>query len=189
MKRKLLQLFIALSLFTLPALAAENERSLTDILRELCMELNLETVQRAQTQQRFSEEFDRQQKQMTDVVKRANEISILLYSQEQKKTFDMAFTLNKVTSGYVNFNQGKRPYDQIISGLDFEIERYARLVESLRRLPPEMKEMEIEKVLPDSLTYQNDTLKTFLLNTPSILEKEIITYKDTASPISSLIQS
>ena len=111
---------------------------------------------------------------MIDVITRTNELSILLYSQEQKRTFDMAYALKKVTSSYNDFNQGMRPYDQIINDFSFEIERYARLIEALRRLPPEMKEIEVE-IVPDSLLYHSEELlDSNLLDNESFLEKEII---------------
>ena len=88
--------------------------------------------------------------------------------------FDMAYALKKVTSSYQDFNEGMRPYDQIINDLSFEVERYARLIEALRRLPPEMKEIEVE-IVPDSLLYRNEALMdSNFVNTESALEKEII---------------
>ena len=177
---------LAVAMITFGAVAQEmtvNERSLTNILKELNLELKTLCSQRAETQQHFDQEYERQHQRMIDVITRTNELSILLYSQEQQRTFDMAYALKKVTSSYNDFNGGMRPYDQIINDLNFEVERYARLIEALRRLPPEMKEIEVE-IVPDSLLYHNEALSdSTLVDTESSLEKEIIqiAIKDSAA--------
>ena len=172
--KKLLCL-IAVVMITVGAMAQEaivNEHSLTNTLKELNLELKTLCNQSTETQQLFNNDYEHQHQRMIDVITQTNKLSILLYSQEQKRTFDMAYALKKVTTSYSDFNQGMRPYDQIINDLNFEIERYARLVEALRRLPPEMKDR--VEIVPDSLLYHNDLLDTLLSNTESSLEREII---------------
>ena len=175
MKQKLLILLVALWACALPTFSAENGRSLTNTLDELHTELKSTYVQRTESKKFFQSDYERQHKQMIHVITQTNKLSILLYTQEQRRTFDMAYALKKVTSGYKDFNQGRRPYDQIYTGLTFEIDRYARLIEALRRLPPELDNIEVE-IIPDSLLYHNDSLDMHLSNTPSTLEKEIIHY-------------
>ncbi|MBR5905211.1 MAG: mechanosensitive ion channel, partial [Bacteroidales bacterium] len=68
------------------------------------------------------------------------------------------------------FNLDRMPYDRIVRALDIEINRYARLIESLRRLPPELRDLE---VVPDSLAYHNDTLDLHLQHTESLLQKAL----------------
>ena len=69
-----------------------------------------------------------------------------------------------------------------MDGLNYEIDRNARLIEALRRLPPMMKEIEME-IVPDSLLYHNDSLDLHLSDSISSLEKEIIriAFKDSLS--------
>ena len=177
---------IAVAIITVGAMAQKvtvNERTLTNTLKELNLELKTLCNQRPETQQAFNKEYKSQHQRMIDVITRTNELSILLYSQEQKRTFDMAYALKKVTTSYQDFNQGMRPYDQVINDFNFEVERYARLIEALRRLPPEMKEIEVE-IVPDSLLYHNEELSdSNLLETESSLEREIIqiAIKDSAA--------
>ena len=177
---------IAVVLITVGAMAQQvivNERSLTNTLKELNFELKTLCNQMPETKQVFNKEYESQHQRMIDVITQTNELSILLYSQEQKRTFDMAYALKKVTSSYQDFNRGMRPYDQVINDMSFEMERYARLIEALRRLPPEMKEIEVE-IVPDSLLYHNEELSdSTLLETESSLEKEIIqiAIKDSAA--------
>ena len=182
---------LAVAIITVDAWAQEvvvNERSLTNSLKELNLELKTLYNQRPETQQLFNNEYQRQHQRMIDVITQTNEFSILLYSREQNRTFDMAYALKKVTTSYENFSKGMRPYDQIINELSFEIERYARLIEALRHLPPEMKNIEIEReveiVLDSLINFNvNDSLDTTLSKIESSLEKEIIqlSIKDSAS--------
>ena len=60
---------------------------------------------------------------MIDVVTESNELSILLYTQEQEMTFDLAYALKKVTADYKAFSMDRRPYDHIVSSLNYEIDR------------------------------------------------------------------
>ena len=138
--------------------------------------------QRSDAQQRFNEDFERQHQRMIDVITESNELSILLYTQEQEMTFDLAYALKKVTANYKDFSKDRRPYDHIVNNLNYEIDRNARLIEALRRLPPMKKEIEVE-VVPDSLMYHNDSLDVHLSDSISSLEKEVIriAFKDSLS--------
>ena len=181
--KKIYTIFVLfLCLFALPAVCQENDRSLTTTLEELRSELKNSSARIAENQKRFGQEYNRQHLKMIAVITQTNKLSLLLYTQEQRHTFDMAFALKEVTNGYKEFNSDKRPYDQVIGSLTFEIDRYARLIEALRRLPPEMKAIETDEV-PDSLLYRNDSLELHLSNTNSSLENEIIqrAIKDTAT--------
>ena len=94
----------------------------------------------------------------------------MLYSQKQDYTFDISYALEKVTEEYEDFNKNRTPYDRIVNKLNIEINRYARLIESLRRLPPELKDVEL---VPDSLAYHNDTLDAHLQHNESLLEQKL----------------
>ena len=173
MRKKLLTLVIALCVCSIPLMAVVSGRSLTSTLRDLCIELQMVYQQRTEAQQRFNDDYKRQHQRMLDVITESNELSILLYTQEQDMTFNLAYALKKVTSEYSDFSRDRRPYDYIVNSLNYEIERYARLVEALRRLPPMIQEIE-EEILPDSLSYHNDLLDLHISSTDSSLEKEVI---------------
>ena len=184
-KKRLLTFVIAFFAFSIPLFAVVSGQSLTNILKDLWTEMQLGYQQRAEAQQRFVEDYEGQHQKLMDIITKSNERSILLYTQEQNMTFDLAYALKKVTSDYNNYNKDISPYEHIVHSLDIEIDRYARLIEALRRLPPMMKEIEIE-ILPDSLLYHNDSLDLYFSNTASVLEKEVIriSVKDTlSSPI------
>ena len=163
-------------------MAVVSGRSLTNTLKDLCTELQTAYRQRSDAQLRFNEDFERQHKKMIDVITESNELSILLYTQEQEMTFDLAYALKKVTADYKAFSGNRRPYDHIVNNLNYEIDRNARLIEALRRLPPMKKEIEVD-IVPDSLMYHNDSLDVHLTDSLSSLEKEVIriAFKDSLS--------
>ena len=182
MKKYLLTIVLALCVCALPLMAVVSGKSLTNTLKDLCTELQAAYQQRSDAQQRFNEDFERQHQRMIDVITESNELSILLYTQEQEMTFDLAYALKKVTANYKDFSKDRRPYDHIVNNLNYEIDRNARLIEALRRLPPMKKEIEME-VVPDSLMYHNDSLDVHLSDSISSLEKEVIriAFKDSLS--------
>ena len=173
MKRKFLTIAFAFFVFAIPVLSIVNGQPLTDVLRDLRSELKMVLDQSGEDQQLFDKEYDIQHQKLVDVITTSNELSILLYTQEQRMTFDLAYALNKVTNAYKDFSKDRRPYDHIVKEQEVEIDRYARLIEALRRLPPIMTEIEVQ-ILPDSLMYHNDSLGLMISELDSSLEKEVI---------------
>ena len=173
MKKKLLTILITLCVCSIPLMAVVNGQSLLNTLKDLCTELQEDYRERAEAQQHFDVDYGRQHQRMIDVITESDELSLRLYSQDLEMTFDLAHALKKVTENYNDFSTDRRPYDRIAEDLNIEIDRYARLIAALRRLPPMIKDMEIE-ILPDSLLYHNDSLDQHLYSTSSTLEKEVI---------------
>lgn len=173
MKKKILTILFAALVFSIPLLSVVNGQPLSDVLKDLSAELKMVYAQRTEEQTQFEKDYEREHKRMVEVITASNELSILLYTQEQDMTFDLAYALNKVTSACRHFNKDRKPYDRIVRELDIEIDRYARLIEALRRLPPVMTEIEIE-IVPDSLLYHNDSLEQEIFDITSKLEKEVI---------------
>lgn len=174
MKKKLLTIVFAVLVFAIPLLSVVNGQPLSDVLKDLSSELKMVYAQRTEEQKQFDKNYEREHKRMVEVITASNELSILLYTQEQNMTFDLAYALNKVTSACRHFNKDRKPYDRVVRELDIEIDRYARLIEALRRLPPVMTEIEIE-IVPDSLLYHyDDSLEQEIFDITSKLEREVI---------------
>ena len=169
-KIKLLNIFVALFAVAVPAMAVFTGMNLDTTLANLRRELSHDYLQISKTQEQLREKYETQHRQMVDIVKKCNEQSLMLYSQKQEYTFDISYALEKVSQEYKDFNKNRTPYDRVVTKLDIEINRYARLIESLRRLPPELKEVE---VVPDSLAYHNDTLDTHLMENEGLLQQEL----------------
>jgi len=169
-KRKLLSLIVALLAMAVPATAVFTGMGLDATLSNLRRELYHDYIQIGKTQEEMESTYAVQHRKMVDIVKKCNDLSLMLYSQKQEYTFDISYALEKVSQEFNDFNKNRTPYDRIVFTLDVEINRYARLIESLRRLPPELREVE---VVPDSLAYHNDTLDAHLLQNASLLQQEL----------------
>ena len=168
-KRRLFTILAAL-LVAVPAMAVFTGMDLDATLSNLRRELYYDYLHKGKTQERLQKKNADQHQRMVGIVKKCNDLSLMLYSQKQEYTFDISYALEKVSQEYNDFNRNRTPYDRIVSSLDVEIDRYARLIESLRRLPPELRDLE---VVPDSLAYHNDTLDVHLMQNESLLQQEL----------------
>lgn len=125
--------------------AVFNEKDLAQTLQVLRYELRKAYIEMEKNQMSFESQDDQQHEELVHLIQSCNELSLMLYSQKQDFTFDLTYALQQVTDQYHNFTQSRMPYDNIISYLNVEIDRYDRLVMALKVLPPELVE------LPDSL--------------------------------------
>ena len=167
---KLVTVLVTLLVVAIPAMAVFTGMGLDATLSNLRRELNYDYLHISNTREQMAEKYDVQHQKMVDIVKKCNDLSLMLYSQKQDYTFDISYALEKVCEEFNDFNKNRTPYDRIVSSIDVEINRYARLIESLRRLPPELREVE---VVPDSLAYHNDSLDVHLLQNESLLQQEL----------------
>ena len=162
MKKKRLLALLGVFLLSLPLAAVLDERSLSGTLHSLRLELQKDYDKIFSSQARIAQQSARQHDRMVEIMQKCNELSLMLYSQKQEYTFDLAYVLDNVTDEYEDFQDKRMPYDQVLSQMDLEIERFSRLIESLRRLPPQLSDRDI-KDLPDSLRYRNDSIKMDIL--------------------------
>ena len=169
-KRKFTGIFVALLAVAVPVMAAFTGQDLDATLFNLRRELFYNYRQMDKTREKLTSKYEEQHQKMVGVVKKCNDLSLMLYSQNQQYTFDISYALEKVTREFNDFNKNRTPYDRIVASLDIEIGRYARLIESLRRLPPEL---DIVEIVPDSLAYHNDQLEEHIKQNESILQREL----------------
>ena len=169
-KRKLISIAILLLAVAVPAMAVFTGMGLDATLFNLRSELYHEYKRLDSKREQQRENYEIQHQKMVDIVKKCNDLSLMLYSQKQEYAFDISYALEKVSEEYKDFNANRTPYDRIVFSLDVEINRYARLIESLRRLPPELLDVE---VVPDSLAYHNDSLDVHLMQNESLLEQDL----------------
>ena len=179
-------IFVALLAVALPLMAAFSGRDLDATLSNLRRELFHDYCQIDKTQAKLTGKYEVQHQKMVGIVKKCNELSLMLYSQKQEYTFDISYALEKVTREFNDFNKNRTPYDRIVANLDVEIGRYARLIESLRRLPPELDSVEI---LPDSLAYHNDMLDAHLMQNESLLHQELIEHVEAVLALNAILDS
>ncbi len=156
MKKRILLPIVLVLVTVMPALAVFSEKNLGQTLSVLRYELRQEYQKITHSRERIDQRKNSQHNQMVHMLRNSNELSLILYSQNQDYTFDMTYALKKATREYEEFNEQKMPFDEIINRMDIEIDRYSRLVESLRRLPPVIDSI---PGLPDSLAYHNDSVE------------------------------
>ena len=123
-------------LLLIPAFAVLNEKDLSHTLSVLRVELRSAYKTSEQRARRMRGSSDRQHARLVRMMQQSNELSLMLYSQKQDYTFDMTYALNEVSRQYEEFSSRKMPFDDILNRLDVDIDRYDRLIHTLRSLPP-----------------------------------------------------
>ena len=181
MRKKRLLFLTAFLAIAVPVLAISYGKDLNRTLRVLRNELEADYRQIDKNRERLTEDYEKQHQKMIDVMKQCDELSLMLYSQKQGFTFDVSYALQKVTEKYNEFNQDRGPFDHIVSNLNVEMERHARLIESLRRLPPGLDTI---VGIPDSLLIHYDTLNPLYFSVAHLeLDEEVKAMADSLSMV------
>ncbi len=136
MKKKRVLIAVLALMALVPAYAVLNEKDLAQTLSVLRYELRSAWQASEERAARTRGRGERQHAQLVQMMQRSNELSLMLYSQKQDYTFDMTYALNEVSRQYDEFASQRLPFDDIITRLDIDIDRYDRLIHTLKRLPP-----------------------------------------------------
>lgn len=153
MKRKYIITLIISLLAAIPVSAVFNEKNLSQTLSVLRYELSQQNEKMENLRDRLQNNNERQHREMIGMIKKCNELALILYSQNQDYTFDVTYALKEVTEKYEEFSKKRTPYDEVVNRLSSDVDRYERLIESLRRLPPALDAI---KEIPDSLYLDKD---------------------------------
>ena len=135
MKKKIVAAALAL-LVIVPAFAVLSEKDLAHTLNVLRYELSGTYRNSERMAQRMKGSGERQHARLVRMMQQSNELSLMLYSQKQDYTFDMTYALNEVSRQYDEFSSRRLPFDDIVKRLDIDIDRYTRLLHTLKSLPP-----------------------------------------------------
>ena len=183
MKHSLTTFLFAVAVLALPMLAiADDVQTLDKAMADARVELKRDFVRRQKMQERMSSNFEHQHGRMLSLIKKCNELSVMLYLQKKEYTFDLSYALQQVTDEYEDFNKKRTPYDRIVADMDLEIDRYARLLESMRRLPPALDSSAVAYP-DDSLRFHNDSLESHIKAAESTLEEAVEAAADTLLPV------
>ena len=136
MKKKVTALVLAILVLIPAAYAVLNEKDLAQTLSVLRFELASTFRDSEKMSQRMKGSGERQHARLVRMMQQSNELSLMLYSQKQDYTFDMTYALNEVSRQYDEFSSRRMPFDDIIKRLDVDIDRYDRLIHTLKSLPP-----------------------------------------------------
>lgn len=138
MKRIILLLTISL-LFITQSQAVLKEKDLARTLSILRLELNMNYREQKIMMQLYEQQSAIQHKQLIDYMQRCDQISLMLYSQKNDHTFDIAYACTQATKLYKELGTNNIPYGKIRERITREIERYDSLIVALKELPPAIK--------------------------------------------------
>ena len=108
--------------------AVLKEKDLGQTLHILRMELTnyySELSERTTQNRRLGEQL---QDQLVNTMKRANQNSLMLYSQQQQYVFDLTYACHEATEQYHEFQQHQIPFKQFMGRSEHDIARYDSLV-------------------------------------------------------------
>jgi len=126
--------------------AVLKEQNLNRTLHVLRLELFDKWDKQKDNMKRMHDRNEAQHANLINIMKRCETTSLILYSQGQDFTFDMAYACQEATTLYHELRLHTMPFDQIKNDLSIEIERYDSLIFALKRLPPAIGEAKTEEI-------------------------------------------
>ena len=168
-KKRLIVALGVLLLGLVPAWAVFKEKSLHQTLSVLLMELKETFDGMVRLNGTAEKRIQEQHQRLADLIDECNELSVMLYSQASENTFDLTFALNEVTKQYEQFKSEQTPYATIKDNLTTEMERYSRLLLTLRKMPPERTADEIVQEAEVAVALDSATMAlpdSVLVDTP-----------------------
>ena len=136
MKKILIILLLLMTLVPQQGHAVLKEKDLGHTLHVLRLELYNKWTRQKERMKLMEERQKAQHARLIDITKRCETTSLILYSQGQDFTFDMAYACQEATSLYQEFQKSTIPFDQIKQNIEFEITNYDSLLYSLKQIPP-----------------------------------------------------
>jgi len=135
MKQRLFFLILFLIVF-LPSQAVLKEQNLNKTLHVLRLELYDKYQKQEEIMKQMHDRNEAQHTNLVNIMKRCETTSLILYSQGQDFTFDVAYACQQATTLYHELRSRTLPFDEIKNNIMVELARYDSLVVSLQRLPP-----------------------------------------------------
>ena len=166
-KKRFLTVLLSLLLVIGPVWAVFKEDNLNHTLSVLLMELKETYTGLLGFSGSAEKRIQEQHQRLVELIDECNELSVMLYSQASENTFDLTFALNEVTKQYESFKGNNTPYATVKENLTTEMERYNRLVITLRKMPPERTAEEI--VQNDQITVALDSASNALASVDSLI--------------------
>ena len=159
------------------AYAVLKERDLSRTLGVLKGELKIFAEKQEQFLELYKTQNKEQHAQLIDYMKRCEQIGLMLYSQRNDFTFDVAFACQQATDLYKELQSNNIPFERIKLRLELDIERYDSLIAILEALPPSINNVEamfeMDSVMKDSIA-RIDSVLLDSLGADSSLVTDII---------------
>ncbi len=165
---KWLLLLIAIVVASPDAGAVFKERDFGRTIEVLCAELERKYKEQQETMRVYEANAAKQHEKLVATMQQIDQISLILYSQSNEFTFDMAYACQQATDLYDNSRVAHMPFDKILMRLDSEVERYDSLIYVLKHISPAISGEEISKIeeVADSimLAQQDSTLRVLAVD-------------------------
>ena len=176
MKKILIILLLLMTLVPQQGHAVLKEKDLGHTLHVLRLELYNKWTKQKERMKQMEERRRAQHARLVEVTKRCETTSLILYSQGQDFTFDMAYACQEATSLYQEFKRSTIPFDQIKQNIEFEITNYDSLIHSLKQIPPVI----LDEKEADSIQLSIKEESTFQLDAQGIQDRAMcIEYAET----------
>ena len=172
MKKRILLLALGLLLSLAQGYAVLKEKDLARTLGVLRAEL----LDNYEKQRAFMAVYEQQgaaqHKELVKYMQQCEQIGLMLYSQTQENTLDLAYACQQATDLYRELgrkNSRMMQYDRIIETIQHEVERLDELIASLKSMPPVASED------ADELLTIGDSLLLQALNSYSGVQDSLMT--------------
>lgn len=119
----------------LPSQAVLKEKDLEQTISVLLSELKQFKELQINNSNTFEERYKQMEKQMRLIMQRADQTSLMLYSQQSDYIFDLTYACHEATQQYQNFHTNLTPFSTWVTRLNIEVERYTALINSLNNMP------------------------------------------------------
>ena len=165
MKKILLILFFCVGALQVHAVLKEKDlpqtlqilrTELTDYYRELSERMEMDKMQRDQVRDR-----------LISIMRRANQSSLMLYSQKHEYVFDLTYACHEATELYQEFHRQQLPFKTFMNNAEGEIARYDSLIVSLKAMP--------QSVLDDKAKIDRNVCLTLATSIRNSLDENRIT--------------
>ncbi len=134
MKRFLL--FVVLVVLLSPSVQAVlKEQDLENTLRVLRIELTESYVEMTDQTKAQRIQNRQMQNELMETMRRSNQNSLMLYSQNNDYIFDLTYACHEATEQYQQFLKQQQPFREFLESHQVEIEKYDSLAQSLRQMP------------------------------------------------------
>jgi len=134
--KKTLFILVLLMAVTQQGHAVLKERDLRQTLHVLRLELYNKWMKQKEKMKLMESRRKAQHEKLVNIVKRSETTGLILYSQAQDYTFDMAYACQEATTLYHELKSNTIPFDQIKQYIETDIASYDSLIYSLQQLPP-----------------------------------------------------
>jgi len=181
MKKRILFLMLGVTLSLAQGYAVLKEKDLARTLGVLKAELKNNYEKQQAFMAVYEQQGTQQHQQLVKYMQQCEQIGLMLYSQSQENTFDVAYACEQAADLHRSLNKRNSKllqYDRIITSLNQEIERLDALITSLKSMPP-VASADADSVLTasDSILFQaidslSDVKDSLILHQPNHPDEE-----------------